>query len=80
MQQQAKVISIAIAAMYTLGQKIGAAERLTMEHFIVARLADRQDLQETALALFHRGESDGTNIIAELIEKRLSSTGVREDG
>jgi hypothetical protein len=50
-----------------------------MEYFVSQRFKDREDLQKTALDLLHRGESDASNIVADLIEARLVAADVREN-
>lgn len=56
-------------------------EELGMDHFVTKLFSQSEDheLQATALALLHRGDTDADGIIAEYIEKELASTGVRED-
>lgn len=54
-------------------------KEFTMEYFVSQRFKDREDLQKTALDLLHRGESDASNIVAELIEARLVAADVREN-
>jgi DNA repair exonuclease SbcCD nuclease subunit len=50
-----------------------------MEHFVSKRFASDAELGQVALDLLHRGEEDSNNIVSEFVERRLASTGVRED-
>ncbi len=54
-------------------------EELGMAHFVSKRFEGRTELQDVALALLDRGESDAEGIIAGFIEKRLAAVAVRED-
>lgn len=55
-------------------------EELGMDHFVTKRFdgEDEVELQETALALLHRGDVDADGILSAFIEDRLANTGVRE--
>jgi DNA repair exonuclease SbcCD nuclease subunit len=49
---------------------------LSMEHFVTNRFKDRQDLEEIAVALLHRGDADAVGILSSMIETRLENTSV----
>lgn len=60
-------------------RQIATDEDHDMEFFVSRRFEGREDLQKVALDLLHRGESDASNIVSDMVDARQAAMGVREE-